>query len=203
MIPCPIAYPFSGRRERKAMATEGDMSSVNSTAPQSLGRVLVESAAAQSAWRADELSAIWRHQLSVPLAFDLGGVEGEQWPELAGGRLTWAVTFGELLQQSNPPIEMLRCVKQFAKGCRQGATAALPPEVATVLYFSSIVAARLHAGQTISDLDEPQLRTGLEWALSQPWIEEQTRGLIQAGLESVKTEQQNPEGQPSDAEEST
>ena len=169
------------------MATEGDMSSVSGADPQRLGRVLVESTAAQSTWRPQELGAIWRHQLSVPLAFDLGGVQGEHWPEMTGGRLTWTVTFGALLQQPNPPIEMLQSVKQFAKGCRQGVSAALPPEVATVLYFSSIVAARLHAGQSISDLGEPRLRAGLQWVLSQKWIDEQTRSLIQAGLKAADT----------------
>src|SRR4051794_4134009 len=109
--------------------------------PQQLASLLdVESAAADpsNVWRPEELAAILRHQLAVPLGEEFG----ERIRTLAANlesagkyRGLATRTFGELLAEAAPPLEALELVKQFAKVARAGRDSLLPAEVATVLYF--------------------------------------------------------------------
>jgi hypothetical protein len=155
-----------------------------------LSRIIRADADQEHPWEPGELAAILRHQLSVPLALDLGAVASDALPELAGGRITWSVTFGALLQHPDPPLEMLKQVKGFAKSSRQ-AGGSLPPEVATVLYFASITAALVHARQRISELDQAGLRRGMEWVLSQAWVDQAVHCLMNEGMKLMEQETGN------------
>ena len=50
-------------------------------------------------------------------------------------------SFGDLLHHPNPPLELLRLTKDFAKACRLSRSGPLPREIATLLYFASIIVA--------------------------------------------------------------
>jgi hypothetical protein len=137
-------------------------------------------------WSPDELGAVLRHQLSVRLEFDLGDLRGDEHSAAdrsrEAARLSWAVNFGELLRHPNPPLDMLSRVKHFAKACRNQPNGPLPREVATVLYFASIIAARMRAGRRISELNDHDIRSGVEWSLSQPWNASSLRPLFEEAL---------------------
>jgi hypothetical protein len=120
-------------------------------------------------WRPQEMGAILRHQLSVPLDMDLAAGSGSP---------MWRMTFGELLHHPHPPAEMLQRVKQFAKACKLARDGPLPPEVAAVLYFASIIASRLRCEQRISDLDDDALKRGMEWVRAQRWVDPLTRSIF-------------------------
>ena len=123
---------------------------------------------------------ILRHQLEAPLADELSspiaGVQSEPVAIDPGIK-----TFADLFSNANPPIELLKRAKDFAKACRTNPEL-LPPPVATVLYYAAIVAARLRLKQSITQLADTDLRVGLEWAIAQNWVDEKTKELFKKGL---------------------
>jgi hypothetical protein len=89
------------------------------------------------------------------------------------------MTFAELLQHARPPVALLERVKFFAKASKIRATGPLPPQVATVLYFASIVVARLRCDARITGLDDDAILKGTQWALAQSWIAHPMRALFE------------------------
>ena len=161
---------------------------VRDTDPRFLAEIMAVDEAAQRVWRPEELGAIFQHQLSAPVELDLGNLEPGLGPKLrmlASSQGLLLNSFRDLLQHPNPPIELLRLTKEFAKACRDHPESPLPPEIATVLYYASITVALTRCGRRISGLDDAALRGGLEWAVSQPWVDESTRALLQQGLDSL------------------
>lgn len=139
----------------------------------------------QPLWRPDELAAIWRHQLSAPLEFDLStiGPDAETTlHELESKQPKRPKTFRELLQDPHPPIELLKLAKDFAKTHANSTDGALPQEIATALYYAAISTALVHCNQRITSLTDDQLRKGLSWCMTQPWLDEASRSLAQQAL---------------------
>jgi hypothetical protein len=81
---------------------------------------------------------------------------------------------------------LLELTRRFAKACRSRTGAPLPDEIATVLYFASIVAAMLRCGRRISKLDDEALVHALDWALDQPWLDASMRDLLCRGRQVVE-----------------
>jgi len=155
---------------------------LNQSKPQSLARLLEPDAGGRTEWPASDLAAILRHQLNAPLRADLSHTNPDAGKTLdtihAAGPAP--ATFGELFAHPHPPLELLDLAKEFGKSLRRDPVGGVPAEVATVVYYASIVAARLRCGRQISDLDEATLRRGIQWALARPWLDEATRALFQA-----------------------
>jgi hypothetical protein len=136
-------------------------------------------------WQPHELAAIFRHQLNAPLEFDLKTVDAnvETTIQTMTPRIGSPLrTFGDLFCHPHPPLELLRLAKQSAKTHRNNPQSPLPPEIPTVLYFASIVAALAKCGQRITELDDNAPREGIEWALAQPWLDDVTRSLFREGV---------------------
>lgn len=151
------------------------------TKPQSLARLLSVEADDRPDRSVANLAAVWRHQLSAPLRGDLSSTHpdaGKTLDAISAAGLVPA-TFGELFAHPRPPLELLELAKEFGKALRRDTACGVPAEVATVVYYASIVAARARLGQRISDLDEAALRSGIEWALTQPWLDAATRALFE------------------------
>ena len=137
-------------------------------------------------WSAQELGAILRHQLQASLTSDLYATENESVAACIDGYAKSDPpirTFGDLLFHPRPPVELLEPVKQFAKSCRVGTDAAIPDEIATMLYILSIVAAMTKCDRRISKMDTTALRHCLTWAFEQTWLDEPTRQLLERGNE--------------------
>jgi hypothetical protein len=133
------------------------------------------------AWSQEELGAMLSHQLAAPLLLDLERV-APFGPAVPQGSVRPSLTFGELLSQSQPSLELLKKTKQFAKASRVRGESALPPEIATLLYFGSIVVARHRLGERISEQSDEALVYGVQWVIDQPWVDEATRGLFRSAL---------------------
>lgn len=73
---------------------------------------------------------------------------------------------------------MLTLAKEFAKTHIHSEHAAIPHDVAVVLYFSTIAAALCHAGVRITTLDDSKLADGLKWCLARDWLEPSIRQLL-------------------------
>ena len=138
--------------------------------PSRLSRMLTVNGGGAGVWRPEEMGSILQHQLSAPVETDLGSEPGAS----PMGQMT----FGQLLHEPHPPLEMLTRMKRFAKACTLVRDGPLPPEVATVLYFASIAVARLRCGQRITELNDQALKKGMEWAQAQTWVDPATRSIF-------------------------
>jgi hypothetical protein len=138
-------------------------------------------------WQPHELGAILHHQLSAPLQVELGelrlGIAGPGTGE-AGISL---MSFGELLHHSSPPVQVLEMMKDVAKCSLSIPNALLPAEVATVLYFCSILIAMARCGQSITTLGRDSIINGGEWILAQAWVEPSLKALCQETLNQLKS----------------
>lgn len=139
-------------------------------------------------WRPEELAAVFRHQMNAPVMVDLAGVE----PALSGKLKTLCEaeglvlkSFGDLFAHPQPPLELLRLVKEFAKANRSHVESVLPPELASVLYYLAIAAASVRWGGRISALGEHELRRGFDWALGQSWIDRVSRELLERAKQGL------------------
>jgi hypothetical protein len=144
-------------------------------------------------WGSDDLASILAHQLRAPLLFDLhrlasargGGAAGtppDPWADAAARQIH---SFGDLLDHPTPPRELLLMTKAFAKPADEGGAPALPPEVASVLYFAAIAAALLRLGERITTLDDRAIANGLAWTLSRSWVGPELRTLLGAAARAV------------------
>ena len=132
-------------------------------------------------WRDDELAAVYRHQLSAGIRCDLAGLNArlaEQVNLLASSTDLILKSYADLFYHPNPPVELLILVKDFAKRCRLSPDSALPPAIASVLYYQSIACALVRCRRRISKLSDDELREGLRWGLSRPWLDESTATLF-------------------------
>lgn len=140
-------------------------------------------------WRASELGAVLSHQLSAPVAFDLGRLDAGLAKELRVASAAKGLllrSFNDLFQHPCPPVELLSLVKDFAKRHLAHPASPLPPQIARVLYFVSISVALARCGRRITRLDDARLRSGIEWAMAQPWVGESTKGLLSQGLDALE-----------------
>ena len=126
-------------------------------------------------WALTDIASIFRHQMNAPLDFDLSA-EGPQGATAGStpieGDNRGITTFGELFRHPAPPIELLKLSKGFFK--RIVATHpknSAEHQVAYVSYLLSVILARRCHGKRISDLKDSTLITGLDWALTQTWVE--------------------------------
>ena len=62
----------------------------------------------------------------------------------------------------------------------------MPSEIAAALYYASILLARLRCSRRISELDDAAMRKGTMWIVRQPWLDDETRQLFNAGLLSLE-----------------
>ena len=137
----------------------------------------------QRVWRDDELASVLLHQLAAPLSSDLPtmrGVTPDHVDALADAAVPPIHSFADLLHHPAPPLELLELTKRFAKRARsaRGASVTLPKEVAAVLYFGAIHAARDKCDTPISNLSDEEVRAGISWVLAQPWVNSATRALL-------------------------
>lgn len=141
-------------------------------------------------WQPEELAAVFRHQLSAPVQFDLAGLDprlGEEVRLLAVSQGLLLKSFGDLFRHSNPPVKLLVMVKDFAKRTAISPNGPLPREIAKVLYYSAIAAAILRCSRRITKLNDASLRRGLEWAIRLSWIDSDTRDLLKSCLDALST----------------
>ena len=139
---------------------------------------LMQSELAPPEWARREFGDILKHQLAAPLIFDLGSVLGNQIDGALELERREIRNFGDLLRHPKPPLPLLRLAKDFAKASDHGNEALLPSEIATVLYFACLAAARVRLRIQISELDDEALLKGIRWCASQQWLDSDTRTLF-------------------------
>ena len=142
-------------------------------------------------WRDDELGALLRHQMTAPMQVDLINLErglALKVRTLAEAQGLTLKSFGDLLAHPNPPVELLKITKDFAKACRLSPRSPVPHEIASVLYFASIAAAMVRCRRRITGLTNDALAEGFRWVLSRPWLDAPTRALTEESLLFLNTQ---------------
>lgn len=136
-------------------------------------------------WEEGELKAVWRHQLSAPVSFDLGNTDPVLAPKLktlCSSEGLLLKSFLDLLNHPRPPLELLKMAKDFAKLNRRHPRSPLPREVATALYYACIAAALAKCGTRITRMSNETLEQGLRWILSRDWIDDDTRAVARSAI---------------------
>ncbi|MGD0816082.1 MAG: hypothetical protein ABSA83_21020 [Verrucomicrobiota bacterium] len=168
---------------------EFDSDSVLSKSPpKSLAAFLAAGAERARLWRPEELTAIFRHQMSAPILVDLGGFNpatANQLKTLSEAQGLLLRSFSDLFHHPVPPIELLSLTKDFAKANMDHPGSSLPHEVAAVLYYASIAAALVRLDARISQLKDEDLQRGLLWAKDQTWVDNQTRVILAEALKKM------------------
>ena len=142
-------------------------------------------------WRADELAALFRHQMSAPVLMDLGSFDprtAEQLKTLTATQGLLLSSFSDLFNHPAPPLTLLQLVKDFAKANRDHPESGLPREIATALYFTSIAVALARLNERISQLPDAELQRGLCWTQEQKWLDEKTRALLADASKKISGE---------------
>jgi hypothetical protein len=162
---------------------------INSQQPKTLARLLKLDAEAPASWSSADLGPILQHQFGASLNFDLKDLAGAQHRSVEdlsrtpdGARLT---TFAEALFHPHPPVELLGAIKDFARASGDEQRGTLPQEVATLLYYLSIVVVLVRCGRRITSLSDGALRKGVEWAIGQNWVDERTLATLREALEHL------------------
>jgi len=133
-------------------------------------------------WRADELAAIFKHQISTPMLVDLGSFDPRTANKLkivSEGHGLLLKSFSDLFHHPAPPLELLELVKDFAKANLDH------PESASALYYTSIASALVKLDKRITRLPDADLQRGLTWAREQGWLDGATRDLLGVALEKI------------------
>jgi hypothetical protein len=131
-------------------------------------------------WTEIDLAEILQHQLQTPLANELNRLEDTAPVDQILADVNPPIrTFSNLLHHPAPPLELLKCCKQYAKAMAASEEELLPREVARVIYLASIVVARRRCQQRISTLRDADLAEGLRWLARQTWVDDLTRQLVQ------------------------
>lgn len=146
-------------------------------------------------WRPDELAAMFRHQMSAPVLMDLGSFDpctANQLKALTAAQGLLLSSFADLFNHSNPPIQLLQLVKDFAKANRDHPESGLPREIATALYYASIAAAFVRLDQRISKLSDADMQRGLRLTREQPWLDERTKSLLSEALKKISGGKEAP-----------
>ena len=183
------------------MDKKPDMSKFDSSAALFKGRAQELSALMASSeehgplWRADELAAMFRHQMSAPVLMDLGSFDDRtatQLKTLTAAQGLLLSSFADLFSHANPPIQLLQLVKDFAKANMDHPESGLPREIATALYYASIAAALVRLGQRISQLSDADLQRGLSWTQQQAWLDDKTKALLAEALRKFPGDKETP-----------
>lgn len=132
--------------------------------------------AENSLWGAEDYPGLWQHQLAQPLASVLqAGLLTRS--AQAVGRST---TVADLLRHAEPSLEELRQLKEIARTYVKAGHTDIPAEIATALYFTAIAAAISRHGERITKSDDSVLEHGLRALLTRPWLDDETRALLQS-----------------------
>jgi hypothetical protein len=146
-------------------------------------------------WRADELAALFRHQMSAPMLMDLGSFDprtAAQVKTLATAQGLVLSSFADLFNHAAPPLQLLQLVKDFAKANMEHPESGLPAEIAATLYYLSIAAALVRLDKRITHLPDADLLRGLAMTAKQAWLDERTKTLLADAMKKLSGGKETP-----------
>ena len=96
-------------------------------------------------------------------------------------------TLGELLTHSQPPLEMLKFAKDFAKAAISHGKTIWPRSVCDALNYASYAAALVCWGERIGTLSDAELKSGFQKLASRTWVTKEMKGLFEQAAGQLST----------------
>jgi hypothetical protein len=158
--------------------------------PDGLARVLALGDSTGDLWSPEEMQAMWQHQLSALLQIDLDSMHAFRLAELKDApelQRFLAKSFGDLLLDPQPPFELLKITKDFAKETLKSGEDSQLNAIATALYHAAYAAAIVAGQKRLGGMDDAELKRGFEWAVSRVWLDDSTRKLIGQASDSLSS----------------
>lgn len=158
--------------------------------PEKLAEFLRPEPTAKTAWRPQDIAAIYRHQLQTPIQAELGNLspaDAELVSQLAAAKGLLLKSIGDLLLHPHPPVPLLTMLKDFSKRMMEHPESPLPHDVASLFYWSSIAAGLTNGKVRLTSLDDRRLIEGLQWAARQPWVDRPTAEMIRSAEEALSS----------------
>ena len=94
---------------------------------------------------------------------------------------------GVYLQDTDCPVAVLKVVKAYSAKCSRDATEDSAREVATVVYYAAIAAARVRGGETITAFSLAELRGSFAALAALSWLTTGLKTLFVEALETCQT----------------
>lgn len=161
-------------------------SNVFKSSPQNLARMLDLNGLGDLDWQPNDLGAMLRHQLSMPVCFDLDQIRLD-----SSRQVRWKIddtskhSFGALFRGAGVSPDLLILSKDYAKASLAHPDSCIPRAIAEVIYYCSIAAALVHCGTRISQLDGEALIRCFQRAMDQPWLDESLVPLFQKAIQAI------------------
>lgn len=131
-------------------------------------------------WNPEEMAAMWLHQLGAEVETDLGQVDAS--PAAKSHIKAFAgKSFRQLLQHEQPPVELLRLTKEFAKQTLGDGQEKHLKQLASALYYAAYAAGLTRCNTRIGATRNPDLESGFQWAIELPWVDSVTKALLKEG----------------------
>lgn len=143
----------------------------------------------RTVWPVQDMRRMLRLQLGSKLHLELsraGVSERQTVLQLADAATPRVRSFSDLLFHPWPPTDLLFGAKEYAKLCKDSSHSPMAPEIALHLYYCAIASALLRRNQKITSLGDDELRHGLNWLISQAWIDDRSRVLIRGTLDHIR-----------------
>jgi DNA-directed RNA polymerase specialized sigma24 family protein len=148
-----------------------------------LAKLLAVETDVESPWQTADYPGLWRHLLSQPLDSLLAGAGPSRAMKFANpDALSSLGTVADLLRQSEPPIELLRALKERARKLARAKQNEYPNEIGTALYFASIAVAKVKRQTRISKTEDAALEHGIRLLLSCSWLDDETCQTLRSAL---------------------
>jgi RNA polymerase sigma-70 factor (ECF subfamily) len=143
----------------------------------------------ESPWRVEEYPSLWQHQLDQSLTSIVTVVGHLHQSERLIDRSDNAsvATVKDLLHHDSPSLESLSALKDAARGYVRADQNDFPAELATALYFACIAVGIVRRQMRISKSDDIVLEYGFRLLVGRPWLDDQTRRIVQHALERIRT----------------
>ncbi|MDA1272560.1 MAG: hypothetical protein O2960_00705 [Verrucomicrobia bacterium] len=156
------------------------------TKPNGLANLIDLNPEPRALWNAEELGAILEHQLATTVLPNLSIISPKLTDVSPRTFQSANLTFGQALTASNPPIELLKLIKDFSKVHWHSKNSGLPKEVAMVLYYAAIASALYHGNGLITKLSLDSLKSGMQWVLDQNWVDDAIKAAVRNALDLVE-----------------
>jgi hypothetical protein len=175
-------------------------------ASERLARLLAVGTDEADLWRPEDLGAVFRHQWSATVDYEidgLGQVAGRRLAILASAQGLLVRSYRDLFGHPCPPVGLLILTKDYAKALLASEDCPIPRGIASALYYTSILVARYRLGRRITTLGDTDLVRGVGWLLERTWVDGETKALLRAGLEHCGLRQagNNPPAMPAEGPE--
>ncbi len=150
-----------------------------------LARLLVDDFEESGNWFPSELGAIRMHQLGAPLEPELVVPDQNRSESTsAASQNSPQRTFRDVLFSEAASVEALRRIKDYAKAHLKDSC--FPAEVARVLFYACVLAARRGRGERITSLTDSQCLAGVDWVLNRDWIDPQLLDWFRSSREFLR-----------------